>query len=245
MTGACADITSRKRGGGGAARERRAPARDVQPGGGRDRRRGARRPLPRHEPASSPRFSATAPTSCAALTFADITHPDDLADTTTAVGQLLAGSIPDYSIEKRYLRKDGSAVWSLTTVTLLADAAGEPQRFIGVIEDISARKQAEAALREETRILELLNETGKTLASKLDLQPLVQAVTDAATRAERRAVRRVLLQHDGRARRRVPALHAVRRAARGVRALRPAARDARCSARPSAANAPIRCRRRA
>ena len=115
------------------------------------------------------------------LTFTDITHADDQMDTTAAVGRLLARSITEYSLEKRYLRKDGFVVWSLTTVTLLTDAAGQPERFIGVIEDISRRKLAEAALREETRILELLNETGNTLASQLDLHAVVQAVTDAAT----------------------------------------------------------------
>jgi signal transduction histidine kinase/AmiR/NasT family two-component response regulator len=62
----------------------------------------------------------------------------------------------------------------------LADAAGRAQRFIAVIEDITPRKQIEAALREETRVLELLNETGKTLASTLELTALVQAVTDAS-----------------------------------------------------------------
>ncbi len=115
------------------------------------------------------------------LTFSSITHPDDRRDTTTAIGRLLDGSIAEYSLEKRYLRKDGVVVWSLTTVTLLTDAAGRPERFIGVIEDITRRKHAEAALREETRILELLNETGNTLASQLDLHAVVQAVTDAAT----------------------------------------------------------------
>jgi len=115
------------------------------------------------------------------LTLSAITHPDDLTDTTAAIGELLAGSRPESFLEKRYLRKDGSAVWSLTTVTLLKDAAGQPQRLIGVIEDITPRKRAEAALLEETRILELLNETGKTLASKLDLHQVVQAVTDAGT----------------------------------------------------------------
>ena len=115
------------------------------------------------------------------LTFSDITHPDDLADTTAAVRQLVAGSIREYALEKRYLRKDGSTIWSLTTVTLLRGAGDRPLRFMGVIEDITARKQTEAALREETRVLELLNETGQKLASQLDLQALVQAVTDAAT----------------------------------------------------------------
>jgi PAS domain S-box-containing protein len=116
-----------------------------------------------------------------AMTFMAISHPDDLPLTVTAVRQLLAGSIPEYSLEKRYLRRDGTVVWSRSTVTLLRDADGRPERFIGVIEDITPRKLAEASLREETRVLELLNETGMTLASKLDLEALVQSVTDAAT----------------------------------------------------------------
>jgi GAF domain-containing protein len=47
--------------------------------------------------------------------------------------------------------------------------------------DITARKRTEEALREESRILEILNETGAALASELDLQSLLQTVTDAAT----------------------------------------------------------------
>jgi PAS domain S-box-containing protein len=47
--------------------------------------------------------------------------------------------------------------------------------------DVTERRRAEAALREETRVLELLNRTGTMLGSKLDLQSVVQAVTDAAT----------------------------------------------------------------
>jgi PAS domain S-box-containing protein len=47
--------------------------------------------------------------------------------------------------------------------------------------EITERRRAEDALRDETRVLEILNRTGTTLASKLDLQAVVQAVTDAAT----------------------------------------------------------------
>jgi PAS domain S-box-containing protein len=47
--------------------------------------------------------------------------------------------------------------------------------------DITERRRAEQALRDETRVLEVLNQTGTTLASKLDLQTVVQTVTDAAT----------------------------------------------------------------
>ncbi len=73
-------------------------------------------------------------------------------------------------MEKRYLRRDGGTVWSRTTVTLLRDLAGRPKQFIGVIEDITDRKKAEFALREETRVLEMLNATGTAIAGQLDLR---------------------------------------------------------------------------
>jgi PAS domain S-box-containing protein len=78
----------------------------------------------------------------------DVTHPDDLEDTREYMGRLLAGEISSHACEKRYLRKDGVVVWSLTTVTMIKDETGAPQRFIGVIEDITARKRAEQALVE-------------------------------------------------------------------------------------------------
>ena len=90
--------------------------------------------------------------------------------------------------------------------------------------DITRRKRAEEALRDETRILELLNQTGTTLASKLDLQALVQAVTDAATQLSGAQFGAFFYNIDRRRRRRVHAVHALRRAARGVREVRAAAR---------------------
>ena len=114
-------------------------------------------------------------------TFRDITHPDDATLTEANVDALLADGRQSIAYEKRYLRKDGSAVWSVTSVTLLRDGQGRPQQFIGVIEDITARKQAQEALQEESRVLELLNQTGSAIAAELDLASLVQRVTDAAT----------------------------------------------------------------
>jgi PAS domain S-box-containing protein len=79
-------------------------------------------------------------------TFQDITHPDDLEADLNFVRRTLAGEIDTYSMEKRYLRPDQSAVWVFLTVSLNRDAAGRPDYFISVIEDISARKQAEEAM---------------------------------------------------------------------------------------------------
>src|SRR5262245_47311883 len=77
------------------------------------------------------------------LTFVELTHPDDLQETAEKVRRLLAGEITNYALEKRYVRKDGRAVWCRATVTLLTTAGGEPDSFVGVVEDIDARVQAE------------------------------------------------------------------------------------------------------
>ncbi|MEO8520194.1 MAG: PAS domain S-box protein [Acidobacteriota bacterium] len=91
------------------------------------------------------------------LTFSAITHPGDREATGSLVRGLLAGETIEYSTEKRYLRKDGTEVWSLTSVALLRDGSGQPQRLLGVIEDITARKHTEEALRQsEQRYRELL-----------------------------------------------------------------------------------------
>lgn len=77
--------------------------------------------------------------------FADITHPDDLADDLDNVRALLSGDVTSYTMEKRYLHKAGRAVWINLTVSLAHDQDGQPDYFISVIEDIDARKAAESA----------------------------------------------------------------------------------------------------
>ncbi|HEV2621843.1 MAG TPA: PAS domain S-box protein [Frateuria sp.] len=78
------------------------------------------------------------------LTFQDITHPDDLAGDLELMQQLLEGHIPTYTIEKRYIRGDGSVVWANLTASLVRDLQGRPEYFISVVEDIATRKRAEA-----------------------------------------------------------------------------------------------------
>ncbi|MBD2438938.1 PAS domain S-box protein [Nostoc sp. FACHB-110] len=89
------------------------------------------------------------------LRFQDITHPDDLAADLEQLEMLLAGQITTYAIEKRYIRKDGIAVWINLTVSLVHDTLGAPQYFISVIEDISQRKHTEEALRQNEERLSL------------------------------------------------------------------------------------------
>jgi PAS domain S-box-containing protein len=115
------------------------------------------------------------------LTVTDITHPEYLHTTEEHVRRMAAGDSSEYVHEKLYLRKDGTSVWSRARVRLLRTPAGEPHLMIGTIEDITDRKLADDALREERRVLEVLNATGASIAAQLDLQALVQTVTDAGT----------------------------------------------------------------
>ena len=82
------------------------------------------------------------------LTGKDISHPDDADVINQQRKRLYAGEIEAVRIEKRYLRKDRALVWVAFTMVLERAADGAPLHEIAVYEDITARKTAEAALRE-------------------------------------------------------------------------------------------------
>ena len=85
-------------------------------------------------------------------TFQDITHPDDMKADLEHLGRLQTGEISRYSMEKRYFRKAGSVVWIDLTVSLVRAPSGEPEYFIAILEDITARKRAgEALVQSEER----------------------------------------------------------------------------------------------
>jgi PAS domain S-box-containing protein len=86
------------------------------------------------------------------MTFQDITHLDDLEADLEQVRRLLSGKIETYSMEKRYLRQDGSSVWINLTASLVRESSGEPAHFVAVIEDISKRKRAEERLRQSEEL---------------------------------------------------------------------------------------------
>jgi PAS domain S-box-containing protein len=82
------------------------------------------------------------------IDFQTITHPDDLDADLALLRQTLDGSIPHFQMEKRYFHKLGHVVWAMLSVSLVRDEGGQPLYFISQIEDISARKEAEARLIE-------------------------------------------------------------------------------------------------
>jgi two-component system cell cycle sensor histidine kinase/response regulator CckA len=82
------------------------------------------------------------------LTITAITHPDDHDTDLEYIQRALTGEISTYSREKRCIRKDGRTVWITMTVSLIRKSDGQPDYFVGIIQDITNRKQTEAALRE-------------------------------------------------------------------------------------------------
>jgi len=88
-------------------------------------------------------------------TFQDLTYAPDLAQDLRHVERMLNGEISSYSMEKRYLRKDGSLIWGRLSVSLIRDQNGAPEYFISVVEDISSRKQMEEDLQRSKQRLQL------------------------------------------------------------------------------------------
>jgi two-component system, cell cycle sensor histidine kinase and response regulator CckA len=99
-----------------------------------------------------------------ARTFQEITHPADLEADMENVRRMLAGEIQAYSMEKRYIRKDGTAAWIELTVSLRRIPDGRPTYFISVIEDIEPRRQAEeqaARLRNQLEQAQKMESVGQ------------------------------------------------------------------------------------
>jgi diguanylate cyclase (GGDEF)-like protein/PAS domain S-box-containing protein len=115
-----------------------------------------------------------------ATTFQAITHPEDLHLHEDKAALLLAGTIGHYSLEKRYLRKDGEVVWVDATVSPLWKPGEAAVRNIAVIQDITGRKWMEAEMREMS-LRDLLTD----LYNRRGFITLAEQQIKAANRAKR------------------------------------------------------------
>jgi diguanylate cyclase (GGDEF)-like protein/PAS domain S-box-containing protein len=80
------------------------------------------------------------------INFLNYTHPDDLLAEDQLFVELMREERDEYELEKRCFRKDGSLIWVRATVTLARDVANRPIFALGLLEDITARKEAESLL---------------------------------------------------------------------------------------------------
>ena len=103
------------------------------------------------------------------MSFQDITFPDDLAPDLHLLNEALAGLRTSYALEKRYRHKDGHVVWAQLTVALMRKPDGQPDYFISVVQDISAQKAAEEALRTSENLLQQAQKLSRLAAWQGDL----------------------------------------------------------------------------
>ncbi len=114
-------------------------------------------------------------------TFQDITHPDDLDLDLRQLEQLRAGTIGQYQLEKRYIRKDGSTVWINLNVSPKRKAGGEIEYLISVVKDIQAQKEAQAALDTLHADLErrVASRTDELREREAELRSVIENANDA------------------------------------------------------------------
>ncbi|SFM21279.1 PAS domain S-box-containing protein/diguanylate cyclase (GGDEF) domain-containing protein [Desulfomicrobium norvegicum] len=88
------------------------------------------------------------------LTPHDLVHPDDWQVSQDAMQSLVAKTHKEITLEKRYVRKDGTFFWGLATISPLWGKADHPEFYLAVVRDISMRKKAEEKLMLAAKVFE-------------------------------------------------------------------------------------------
>ena len=117
-----------------------------------------------------------------ALGLAGISHPEDWQKDFEFGSRLLNSEIPNYTIEKRYVRKGGTVFWGQLTVPMMHNAEGKPTTIIGMVEDISERKRAEERLGNSERALRTLIDASPESILLMDTEGTVLIANETVAR---------------------------------------------------------------
>jgi PAS domain S-box-containing protein len=117
------------------------------------------------------------------MTVPQITHPDDVGVEERNKRVLLGGGRSYYRMEKRYLHAEGHVVWGALSVTAVTGPDGNPRYFIGQLEDITERRDAEARLRASEERWRALSERATDVLAVFDATGRVALWSPGATEA--------------------------------------------------------------
>ena len=102
------------------------------------------------------------------MNWATMTHPDDLAADTQQFNRVLAGHQDQYKLEKRFIRKDGTVIWTTISVGCVRKPDGRVDYLVCAMDDITALKQAEETLRKSDTRFNQLAELSGTVTWEVD-----------------------------------------------------------------------------
>ena len=130
--------------------------------------------------------------------FAAYTHPEHVEEETALFLAMMAGARDSYQVEKRYLRRDGEAIWAHVAATVERDGAGRPAFAITMIENITERKEAEEALRRQAEInrYQALHDNLTGLPNRTLLRERIERAIDAPAEKGRERVVLMLMDLD-------------------------------------------------
>jgi len=102
------------------------------------------------------------------LTFADVTHPDDVNENRSLYQDVLDGKLDRYQVKKRYIRKDGEVRSARLTVSALRAESGEVRYCVAMVEDITSQEIAEYTLLQMSRrLLRIQEEEQRRIAREV------------------------------------------------------------------------------
>lgn len=127
--------------------------------------------------------------------FIQWTHPADLEASVLRLHRLEAGEADHLEMEKRYLRRDGSLLWSDTSLSVVRDEDGGVAYFIVMVQDISARKAAEEALRDSEAMFRAMTASAQDAILMMDSRGRITFWNAAAERMFGYAEAEALGQH--------------------------------------------------
>jgi PAS domain S-box-containing protein len=115
------------------------------------------------------------------MTWAEITYPDDLEEDAKQFERMLAGEIDNYTLDKRFIRKDGEIVYTNLTVACIRDDTGDVLHVLASFQDITERKKMDHDLHERIEELDAAQSAMLNMMEDLDEE---KSKAEEATRAK-------------------------------------------------------------
>jgi PAS domain S-box-containing protein len=110
-------------------------------------------------------------------------HPDDAMMDAKLYIELLKGKREGYTVDKRYIRKDGGVIWGRQTLSVVRGAEGKPIYFVAMVEDITERKRMEDSLRESEERHRLYLENVSDVIYSVDPEGTILSMSPSVERS--------------------------------------------------------------